>query len=469
MRGVQSRKEVIKHSAAVQIQNNITLLQRRAWNVLLANAYDELPTEEEHRIAIRDLVKVLEYGGHNDAYLKEALEALVSCKVKWNILDKDNQWEWGVMTLLAQARIKKGVCIYAYSPELRRRLHNPTMYARISLSMQNKFGSKYAQALWELCVDYLGTARQQGETPFIPVERYRDIMGISAEQYPQFKEFNRRVIKEPVAEINRVTDFHVEADYQRRGRGDKVVAVKFRIRRVMDAIEHGKGTLSLFPDLEDMPLAIKILKEAGLSAKDAWEIWQTGFNGVEKGHQPDIMSEDEEGAFLHYVREKVDLLKRRQASGRVDNSTGFLMEAIRKNYANPEFASAEKQKEAHRRREDKAARERKLERLKDEKIELERTRRDEARAVCKEIIVSWPELAEEAAKALAQEVQWFKNQYDPGRSVLENYQKVPGLWIEMDRYLEAHHPERFGEIQEKYDGQLEEIGKKIAELEQDDA
>jgi hypothetical protein len=68
MRGVQSRQEVIKHRAAVQIQNNITLLQRRAWNVRLANASDELSTEEEHRIAIRDLVKVLEYGGHNDAY-----------------------------------------------------------------------------------------------------------------------------------------------------------------------------------------------------------------------------------------------------------------------------------------------------------------------------------------------------------------------------------------------------------------
>jgi hypothetical protein len=190
---------------------------------------------------------------------------------------------------------------------------------------------------------------------------------------------------------------------------------------------------------------------------------------VEKGQQPDIMSEDEEGAFLHYVREKVDLLKRRQALGKVENSTGFLMEAIRKNYANPEFGMAEKQKETHRRREDKAARERKLERLKDEKIELERARRDEARAVCKDIIQASPELAEEAAKALAQEVQWFKNQYDPGRSVLENYQKVPGLWVEMDKYLEEHHAERFGEIQEKYDGQLEDIGKKIAELEQADA
>ena len=39
----------------------------------------------------------------------------------------------------------------------------------------------------------------------------------------------------------------------------------------------------------------------------------------------------------------------------------------------------------------------------------------------------------------------------------------------MDRYLEAHHPERFGEIQEKYDGKLEEIVKNITELEQDDA
>ena len=140
-----------------------------------------------------------------------------------------------------------------------------------------------------------------------------------------------------------------------------------------------------------------------------------------------------------------------------------------KNYSNPEFGAAEKQREAHHRREDKGARERKLERLKDEKIETERSRRDEVRAVSKDIILSSPELGEEAAKALAQEVTWFKNQYDPGRSVLENYQKVPGLWIEMDRYLEAHHPERFREIQEKYDGQLEAISQKIAELEQADA
>ena len=36
-------KEVIKASPAIQIESKITHLQRRAWNVLLANAYNELP------------------------------------------------------------------------------------------------------------------------------------------------------------------------------------------------------------------------------------------------------------------------------------------------------------------------------------------------------------------------------------------------------------------------------------------
>jgi hypothetical protein len=180
------KKEVIKHSAAVHIQNNITLLQRRSWNVLLAHAYDDLPTEDEYYIAVKDLSRMLAFDSKNGDYLKESLEALVGCKVKWNVLDKDGEEEWGVTTLLAQAKIKRGVCTYAYSPELRRRLHNPRMYARINLGMQNKFESKHAQALWELCVDYLDESKNYGETPFIPLDTYRELMGISETQYERF-------------------------------------------------------------------------------------------------------------------------------------------------------------------------------------------------------------------------------------------------------------------------------------------
>ena len=38
----------IKHSAAIHIENNITFVQRRAFNALLSHAYNELETEEEH-------------------------------------------------------------------------------------------------------------------------------------------------------------------------------------------------------------------------------------------------------------------------------------------------------------------------------------------------------------------------------------------------------------------------------------
>ena len=51
--------EVIKASPAIQIQSKITHLQRRAWNVLLANAYNELPNKDIHRVSVTELAKNL--------------------------------------------------------------------------------------------------------------------------------------------------------------------------------------------------------------------------------------------------------------------------------------------------------------------------------------------------------------------------------------------------------------------------
>jgi hypothetical protein len=96
---------------------------------------------------------------------------------------------------------------------------------------------------------------------------------------------------------------------------------------------------------------------------------------------------------------------------------------------------------------------------------LERARQEEAHALCRDMFATEPALAEEAVAALLTGVRWFKKQYEPGKNALENYQKVPALWMEMDRYLEEHHPERFRAIQEKYDGQLENIEQTIEALE----
>ena len=119
---VQDKKEVIKASAAIQIENSITLLQRRAWNLLLANAYDALPTVEEHHVSVAALTKALGYTSRNEAHLREALTALMTTVLEWNLIGKDHTLVWGATTLLAHAGIENGTCTYSYSPLLRRRL-----------------------------------------------------------------------------------------------------------------------------------------------------------------------------------------------------------------------------------------------------------------------------------------------------------------------------------------------------------
>ena len=104
--------EVIKASPAIQIQSRISLLQRRAWNVLLANAYNDLPGKDIHSVSMVELAAKLGFGDENQEYLKEMLRALVACTVEWNLLNKDEKKEeWGVASLLAEVRIEEGALL----------------------------------------------------------------------------------------------------------------------------------------------------------------------------------------------------------------------------------------------------------------------------------------------------------------------------------------------------------------------
>ena len=114
------------------------------------------------------------------------------------VLNKDGENEWGVAALLAEAIIINGVIIYGYAPALRKRLHNPSMYAKISLSLQNRFQSKHSLALYELFVDYFNAKNGSGETPFISIENFRNLLGLKKSEYKTFKALNRDIIKKAI-------------------------------------------------------------------------------------------------------------------------------------------------------------------------------------------------------------------------------------------------------------------------------
>ena len=365
-------KEVIKASPAIQIESKITHLQRRVWNVLLANAYNELPTTEVHRVNIAELAKKLGFNSKKLDYLKETLEALVDCKIKWNLLNKDKQEKWGVASLLSEVDIESGICTYAFTPYLRYKLYNPRIYAKLNLRLQNKFASRYALVLWEICFDYFDTDRDQGETPFIPLEVFKRLMGLEKKEYSVFKELNRNVIKSAIKEINDLTNYHVEVEQKRLGR--RIGQLKFRITRVKQLPVQE----SLFPDIEDLPSVAVELVQAEIDRKVALQIAEQEWDFVSPEKLPVPRSYAD---FLGYVCEKVEMSV--DAEG-VKNRAGYIVEAIRENYQDPELQKARELR----------AEKVKQKALEDLKTEFNAKRRN----ILRQVVHAQPELVEAAAE-----------------------------------------------------------------------
>ena len=395
--------EVIKASPAIQIQNKMTHLQRRAWNVLLANAYDELPNRDIHRVGVAELAKSLGFSSHNEDYLKETLKALVDCTVEWNVLGKDKEQEWGVASLLASARIKDGVCTYSFAAHLRYKLYNPRIYTKLNLRLQNQFTSRYALVLWEVCFDYFDIARHQGETPFIPIETFRELMGLDKDEYPVFKVLNRDVIKPAIREINALTHFFIEIEPKRIGR--KIGELKFRITRLkeMPTVEPTQGTFSF--DIEDLPpIAIKLV-QAGVSRKEALRIANQAWDAVDAAALP----EDRED-FAVYVEEKIGLA---QQATDVKNAGGFIVKAIRENYQDPVFHKELQMRKA-------AEREAMLASLRTEMLE-------KRNALMRQAVRARPELLEQAAARITSRfVQERLTEYDSVKDAYEAGGMVAG-------------------------------------------
>ena len=403
------RDEFIKASPAIQIQGSLTHLQRRAWNVLLANAYDELPNKEIHRVSVVELAAKLGFNSRNQEHLKDMLKSLAECTVEWNVLGKEKKQVWGVATLLASAEIENGICTYGFAPHLRLKLYNPRVYAKLNLRLQNRFTDRHALILWEICFDYFDTARDQGETPFIPLDTFRELMGVAPDEYPAFKTLNQCVIKPAIKEINELTNFFVEVEQKRESR--KVAFLKFIISRLKPIAPPEPIQESLFPDIEDLPAIANMLVQAGVSRREALKITNQGWDGV----VVDVPQENYRD-FQAYVQEKIGLA---QQATDVKNIGGFIVKAIRENYNDPVFQA---QLEERKKREQQGI----LDSLESEMLEKKR-------ALLRQAVRSNPELLEQAVDRIQSHI--IRERLASYESIQEAYQDGSMVTAEINAIL----------------------------------
>ena len=402
----------------------------RRWVLSLANAYNELPDKDIHSVSVVELAAKLGFGDGNQEYLKEMLRSLRSCEVEWNLLNKDNKQEWGVAGLLAEVRITDGICFYQFSHTLRLKLHNPRVYAKLNLRLQNRFRSRYALVLWEVCFDYFDTTRDQGETPFIPLETYRELMGIEADEYQTFKALNQFVIKPAIKEINDLTNYLVEVEQKRLGR--RIGELKFRITKVKQLPVQE----SIYPDIESLsPVAVELI-QSEIDRKVALEITDQEWDFVtpeklpEPGTYPD---------FLGYVTEKIEISRH---AADVKNRGGFIIEAIRENYQNSEVQKA-RQLRAEK------VREKELQELTEE-FKIRRQN------ILRQTVHADPELVERAAKHIHSYI--VRERLLEHDSALVAYQKGGMVTAEINAILAAEFcQELLAPVVEAYENERDRI------------
>ncbi|MCE8007093.1 replication initiation protein [Aestuariivita sp.] len=213
--GSLRRAAVKKHVAAIHVSGKLTLLQRKLSNVLLLNAYDTLISQPRHQIDARTLCLMIGYNSNDMATLKQSLKGLAETVAEWDMLDEKGQQEWGVSSLLSYAKLKGGICEYAYSPALADKLNDPKVFALINLNIQRRFTSGHALALYENCYRFVRT----GSTGWWSLELFRRLMGVEGSSYYEtFKHLNAKVIKPAVAEVNKTSNIRVTAETRRKGR-----------------------------------------------------------------------------------------------------------------------------------------------------------------------------------------------------------------------------------------------------------
>ncbi|WP_380058973.1 replication initiation protein (plasmid) [Falsihalocynthiibacter sp. SS001] len=224
--GALKRGAVKKHVAAIHVSGKLTLLQRKLSNVLLLNAYDTLTQQPSFQMDARTLCMMVGYNSNDFDTLKQSLRGLAETVAEWDMLDASGNQEWGVSSLLSYAKLKDGVCEYAYSPALAEKLSDPKVFALINLNIQRKFTSGHALALYENCYRFHRT----GSTGWWSLETFRRLMGVAdSEYYESYKHLNAKIIKPAVSEINRNSNIIVEPEVRKRGRA--VSDIRFTIQK----------------------------------------------------------------------------------------------------------------------------------------------------------------------------------------------------------------------------------------------
>ncbi|OQY09226.1 MAG: hypothetical protein B6I28_03470 [Fusobacteriia bacterium 4572_132] len=216
---------------AVKSQNQLTNIQRKAYNIFLKNAQNEVKFSElskknikvENSYTFEIDCNLL----HNKAgisikdlkYIEKELENLMGMIV--TIRDKEDKENWEKLSILP--RIKKENHKYNYSlfGTIVKSLKEQTFFTSLNLFQIKNLKSQYSLILYELAIRY-----RKSKIPKMRTEEVRKITN-TQDRYKDFYNFRKRVLDRACDEISEKTDIKLSYETKRNGR--EIAYINFKM------------------------------------------------------------------------------------------------------------------------------------------------------------------------------------------------------------------------------------------------
>lgn len=220
---------VRKHKAIINCENSLPLASRKIFNILLFLVKDRFGKDLEHNVSENDVIALLNKTDRDITSARINYKKLASTVIEYNILNNEQDHLNGVGTMLAPAVINKTKKTWNFSfpPNIVQWVQDPNSFVFLDITTQERFSSKYSQALWEICI---GSLEDQLESYFsVTLEECRVLM-CGKDNHQTYKDFKRRVVMTALNEINEKSLLHVEL-YKENKEGRKVNELVFFVTK----------------------------------------------------------------------------------------------------------------------------------------------------------------------------------------------------------------------------------------------
>lgn len=216
------------------VSAELNLSDRRIYNLLLANAWDNIGNPVPHPIHLHELRS----GNNDNVRPRDSLRRLMKAVIAFDMVEDGIKRE--VKTeLLGPCKLDhnaQGLAYYTFPEPIRTAVESSTVFARLRRDLLCQFRSKYALSLYEMLQKRINLSFKTSED--FTIEDLRQKLGVEKEKYPIYRDLNARVLKPAILEVNGISDIECSIEPILEGRTTVGLRLSWRKKAIDEAVKN---------------------------------------------------------------------------------------------------------------------------------------------------------------------------------------------------------------------------------------